>query len=226
MKKTVALSSALAIVVGLAVPAVAAEQAPRKTVGRLDTNHLADIHPDMAYAIADQAQAQATNALQESAYTKAAKEAARSKAEAQAAATPTAKPTSMPDLPEGTPAWVIAINWAQTKLGNKYVWGGDGYDNPYDGYDCSGLTLAAYKQAGITLPRVANDQYAASDNHPSRSQLRPGDLVFYGHSARGIHHVGLYVGNGMMLHAPNRQSVIRFDRVDYMSDYYGATRVS
>lgn len=129
------------------------------------------------------------------------------------------------------PDWVIAINWAQTKLGHKYIWGGNGYDNKYDGFDCSGLTKAAYAQAGIELPRVAQDQYSASRIHPKESELRPGDLVFFG-TRWNLHHVGIYVGKDhktgqiMMLHAPNSRTVIKFSPVHYMSDYYGATRVS
>lgn len=125
--------------------------------------------------------------------------------------------------PPDVPAWVTATNWAQTKLGHEYVWGGE--SDAEGGFDCSGLMQAAYAQAGVKLPRVAQDQYHASDVHPKRSELTMGDLVFYGTSSN-IHHVGLYVGSGMMLHAPNSDSVIRFDRIDYMSDYYGATRVS
>lgn len=122
------------------------------------------------------------------------------------------------------PAWATAINWAQTKLGHKYVWGGESDEE--GGFDCSGLMQAAYAKAGVQLPRVANDQYATTNVHPKKSALRPGDLVFYGQTERGIHHVGLYVGSGYMLHAPNSRSKIRFDKISYMSDYYGATRVS
>lgn len=127
------------------------------------------------------------------------------------------------------PAWVIAINWAQTKLGHKYVWGGE--SDAEGGFDCSGLMQAAYAQAGIELPRVAQDQYSATKVHPKESELRPGDLVFFG-TRYNLHHVGMYVGRdpetgrSMMLHAPNSRTVIKFSPVHYMSDYYGATRVS
>lgn len=127
------------------------------------------------------------------------------------------------------PAWVIAINWAQTKLGMPYVWGGE--SDAEGGFDCSGLMQAAYAQAGIRLPRVAQDQYDTTDVHPTENELRPGDLVFFG-TRHNLHHVGLYVGKdpktgkSMMLHAPNSRTVIKFSPVHYMSDYYGATRVS
>lgn len=136
------------------------------------------------------------------------------------AATPT-KPIDFDRIPQ----WVTAINFASTKLGTPYLWGGTGTRSQNGRYDCSGLTQASYKAAGVRIPRVANDQYATTNIHPKKNELSPGDLVFYGRSERGIHHVGLYVGSGYMLHAPRTGTVIRFDRIDYMKDYYGATRV-
>lgn len=84
--------------------------------------------------------------------------------------------------------------------GVPYVWGG----NTPSGFDCSGFTKYVYRQFGITLPRVSRDQYAFT-RHISRSQARPGDLVFYGSP---VHHVGIYVGNGYMIDAPRRGSVV------------------
>lgn len=171
--------------------------------------------------VQQQAESQSKSAAQSAAEKKASRDAGTNRKNAENEADdmrPVAKSA-------GVPAWVTVINWAQTKLGHKYIWGGDGYDNPHDGFDCSGLMKAAYAEVGIELPRVANDQYQASNVHPKRSELLPGDLVFYGKTERGIHHVGLYVGSGMMLHAPNSRSKIRFDKIDYMSDYYGATRI-
>jgi cell wall-associated NlpC family hydrolase len=80
---------------------------------------------------------------------------------------------------------------------------------------------------GITLPRVANDQYNAGP-HPARSELLPGDLVFFSKdptNSRAIHHVGIYVGGGYMIDAPRTGAVIRFDPID-TSEYFGATRVT
>ncbi|MFE2378727.1 NlpC/P60 family protein [Streptomyces sp. NPDC059398] len=120
-----------------------------------------------------------------------------------------------------------AIYYAQQKLGTPYLWGGTGTAGQGGRFDCSGLTQAAYRSVGITLPRVANDQYNAGE-HPSRDQLLPGDLVFFSNdlsNSRAIHHVGLYVGGGYMIDAPYTGSVIRFDKID-SPDYFGATRVT
>ncbi|MET7639703.1 bifunctional lytic transglycosylase/C40 family peptidase [Streptomyces sp. NPDC005438] len=118
-----------------------------------------------------------------------------------------------------------AIHYAQKKLGTPYLWGGDG--TPEDGgrFDCSGLSKAAYASVGISLPRVANDQWN-SGPHPKRNELLPGDLVFFAHNLddpRSIHHVGIYVGGGFMINAPYTGAKIRFDRID-TPDYIGASR--
>lgn len=122
----------------------------------------------------------------------------------------------------------VAIAYARTKLGVPYLWGGNGTKAQGGRFDCSGLTKAAYAKAGINLPRVANDQWNASDNHPRRSELKPGDLVFFGQAgnSRSIHHVAIYIGDGKMLHAPRTGTLIRIDNVSYMNDYFGATRVT
>ncbi|MFD7590618.1 NlpC/P60 family protein [Kitasatospora sp. NPDC059811] len=120
-----------------------------------------------------------------------------------------------------------AIYFAQSKLGTPYLWGGEGLPSQNGRFDCSGLTQAAYASVGITLPRVANDQWYAGP-HPSRYQLRPGDLVFWAtdlNDPRSIHHVGIYVGGGYMINAPHTGAVIRYDKID-TREYIGATRVT
>ncbi|WUV65349.1 bifunctional lytic transglycosylase/C40 family peptidase [Streptomyces sp. NBC_01478] len=120
-----------------------------------------------------------------------------------------------------------AINYAQNKLGTPYLWGGNGTADQGGRFDCSGLTKAAFEAAGITLPRVANDQYNAGP-HPQRAELLPGDLVFFSDdltNSRAIRHVGIYVGGGYMIDAPRTGAVIRFDPID-TPDYFGATRVT
>lgn len=120
-----------------------------------------------------------------------------------------------------------AIAYAQKKLGTLYLWGGNGTADQGGRFDCSGLTKAAYESVGITLPRVANDQYNAGP-HPARDELLPGDLVFFSDDltdSRAIRHVGIYVGGGYMINAPRPGAVIRFDPID-TPDYFGATRVT
>lgn len=120
-----------------------------------------------------------------------------------------------------------AIYYAQKKLGTLYLWGGNGTADQGGRFDCSGLTLAAYRSVGIPLPRVANDQYNAGP-HPKRDELLPGDLVFFSDdlsNSRAIRHVGIYVGGGYMIDAPRPGAKIRFDPVD-TPDYFGATRVT
>ncbi|MGY6020670.1 C40 family peptidase [Streptomyces spinosirectus] len=120
-----------------------------------------------------------------------------------------------------------AIYYAQKKLGTPYLWGGNGTAADSGRFDCSGLTKAAYESVGVTLPRVANDQYNAGP-HPKRDELLPGDLVFFSTNptdSRAIHHVGIYVGGGYMIDAPRTGAVIRFDPID-TGEYFGATRVT
>jgi NlpC/P60 family/Transglycosylase SLT domain len=120
-----------------------------------------------------------------------------------------------------------AIYYAQQQLGKKYLWGGEGTPEQGGRFDCSGLTQASYASVGISLPRVANDQWNAGP-HPARSELLPGDLVFFAYDLtdpRSIHHVGMYVGGGYMIDAPHTGAVIRFDPID-SADYIGATRVT
>ncbi|MER5865689.1 bifunctional lytic transglycosylase/C40 family peptidase [Kitasatospora sp. NPDC002040] len=120
-----------------------------------------------------------------------------------------------------------AIYFAQKTLGTPYLWGGNGWASQNGQFDCSGLTQAAFDSVGITLPRVANDQWN-SGPHPSRDQLRPGDLVFFATDLtdpRSIDHVGIYVGGGYMINAPHTGAVIRYDKID-RAKYFGATRVT
>ncbi|MER6676472.1 NlpC/P60 family protein [Streptomyces sp. NPDC000983] len=109
-----------------------------------------------------------------------------------------------------------AVAYAYQKLGSPYVWGATGPN----AFDCSGLTQAAYRAAGVALPRTTYTQIDAG-RRVSRSELRPGDLVFF---YSGITHVGLYVGNGQMIHAPNPSAPVRLAPISEMP-FAGATRV-
>jgi peptidoglycan DL-endopeptidase CwlO len=113
------------------------------------------------------------------------------------------------------------VGIAMRYLGTPYVYGGA---SP-SGFDCSGLVMYAYAQVGISLPHYTVAQYNYSDAvSVSRSQLQPGDLVFFA----GLGHVGIYVGNGQFIHAPHTGSVVRIDSLSsgwYSSEYDGAKRI-
>jgi peptidoglycan DL-endopeptidase CwlO len=94
--------------------------------------------------------------------------------------------------PTGTGKGAIAVRYAHAQLGKMYKFGAAGPNN----FDCSGLTQMAWKQAGVNLPHNAAQQYQRTA-HISRSQLQPGDLVYY----NGFGHVGLYIGNNQIIHA-------------------------
>lgn len=110
-----------------------------------------------------------------------------------------------------------AVAYAYDAIGSPYVWGATGPDS----FDCSGLTQAAYRAAGVALPRTTYTQIEAG-RRVSRSELAPGDLVFF---YSGNSHVGLYVGGGQMIHAPNPNAPVRLAPVDSMP-FSGATRVA
>ncbi|XVS62036.1 NlpC/P60 family protein [Actinosynnema sp. CA-299493] len=119
---------------------------------------------------------------------------------------------------------LTAINYACGMRGLPYVWGGNGPDGGHEGFDCSGLTKAAYAAAGLTLPRTAQAQYDAGPRVPAGQPLLPGDLVFYG-APDSIHHVGLYIGAGLMINAPTFGQPVQIDNYRYDGDdYAGATR--
>jgi cell wall-associated NlpC family hydrolase len=122
-----------------------------------------------------------------------------------------------------SPAATKAINYACGQRGLPYVWGGGPEDDAV-GFDCSGLTQAAYAAAGIALPRTSRGQYAAGPLVPAGQPLLPGDLVFYATAGR-VHHVGLYLGGGNMIDAPDVGQTIGIRAYRHPDDdYYGATR--
>ncbi|MBD3011238.1 C40 family peptidase [Streptomyces sp. 5-10] len=108
-----------------------------------------------------------------------------------------------------------AVSYAYAALGKPYVWGATG---PH-GYDCSGLTQAAWRAAGVALPRTTYTQINAGQR-VTRDQLAPGDLVFF---YSGISHVGLYIGGGRMIHAPHPGAPVRMASVGDMP-FAGAAR--
>lgn len=98
------------------------------------------------------------------------------------------------------------LNWALSKRGYPYIWGGVGPR----GYDCSGIIYAGMLQMGRRIPRVASGQYIGLQKVPF-SQKRPGDLIFFSSNgtASGIYHVGIYYGGEQILHAPRPGDVVK-----------------
>lgn len=107
------------------------------------------------------------------------------------------------------------VDAASTRIGSPYVWGATGPNS----FDCSGLTSWAYKEAGISIPRTSQAQVGGG-TQVSKADLQPGDIVaFYS----GASHVGIYAGNGQVLHAPSSGSSVSYAPLDSMP-FYGATR--
>lgn len=108
-----------------------------------------------------------------------------------------------------------AIAFARAQIGKPYVWGATGPSS----YDCSGLTQAAWKAAGVTMPRTTWDQVKIG-TRVSTKDLQPGDLVFF---FDDISHVGMYIGDGKMIHAPHPGASVRVESIYYMP-IYGSVR--
>jgi cell wall-associated NlpC family hydrolase len=119
-------------------------------------------------------------------------------------------------IPAVSGAAGVAVRYAFSKLGDKYVYGTAGPST----FDCSGLTMAAWKAAGKSLPHNAASQYHTVA-HISKSALAPGDLVFY----NGLGHVAIYVGGGMVIHAPNSRTVVKEVTIAQAGSVYGYGRV-
>jgi hypothetical protein len=143
--------------------------------------------------------------------------------------------------PAGAPAQDVAaaaLRFAYSQLGTPYRWGGTGENG---GFDCSGLMLRAYQAAGVQLPRVSRVQYAdgvargqavqITDPTSYWTSLEPGDLLFFAHdptNPQTVHHVGMYAGNGQIIHAPQRNTVVRLQDLTtsayFRAQFIGATR--
>ncbi len=119
--------------------------------------------------------------------------------------------------PVGDSLGARALRFALTKQGDPYVWGAAGPS----AFDCSGLVMWAYEQIGIQLPHYTGDQWD-SGVHVSRNQLQAGDLVFF---YQDIGHVGLYIGNGLMIDAPDFGETVHVEPV-YWNVYVGAVRIA
>ncbi|MFB6894213.1 transglycosylase family protein [Kitasatospora sp. NPDC056327] len=145
----------------------------------------------------------------------------------ESAAKPATKPATKPAAQAETPApaptatggMAAAVSFAQSKVGQAYVYGGTGNG----GWDCSGLTQAALRAAGVSVPRVAADQAAAS-THVSLDALKVGDLLFWSNNGKdsGVYHVALYIGDGKYVEAANPSSGVRLQTVaNWAPDFAG-----
>ena len=154
-------------------------------------------------------------------------------AEAAAAAARAAAAAKSAEGPSQAPAWAygsgasasqgdIAANWALTQLGKPYQWGAIGPDT----YDCSGLTMDAWAQAGVQLLHYTGYQWEEGPHVPL-DNLQRGDLLFYATNNSDpatIHHVGIYIGDGMMVDAPFTGAFVRIDSIYQPGDPIGAVR--
>lgn len=134
----------------------------------------------------------------------------------KAASKKTSRSAKRPDKTSGGVGGGSAMSFAKAQQGKPYSYGATGPSS----FDCSGLTGAAWRSAGVSLPRTSQAQFGAG-RPVDKSDLKPGDLVFY---YSGISHVGLYAGNGMILHASRPGKPIGYDSLDSMP-YAGARRV-
>jgi len=155
--------------------------------------------------ILDQVNGELEQLVQEEARRRAAEEAARAR-QRYGSSGGDGNPEAFPNLPPPGPAAAAAIDFARAQLGKPYQYAAAGPD----AYDCSGLTMAAYAAAGISLPHYSGAQYSSLP-HVRLDAMLPGDLVFWG--AGGSAHVGIYVGNGLMIHAPHTGDVVKIAAV-------------
>ncbi|MGW3039664.1 transglycosylase family protein [Kitasatospora sp. NPDC001159] len=135
------------------------------------------------------------------------------------ASKPAAKAQAQAQAQAATGSMAAAVSFAESKVGQAYVYGGTGNG----GWDCSGLTQAALRAAGINLPRVAADQAAAS-THVSLDSLKPGDLLFWSNNGQdsGVYHVAIYIGGGKYVEAANPSAGVREQTIaNWAPDFAG-----
>lgn len=141
--------------------------------------------------------------------------------------TPTQTPSEpeesvAPELPAGELAQAI-IDTGKSLIGTPYVWGG----TTPSGFDCSGFVQYIFRVNGVNIPRISQSQYAMG-THVSKSELQPGDLVFFFNTNKNvITHVGVYIGNGQFVHASSYYGITigELESSYYKNRFYGATRI-
>ncbi|HEY5454550.1 MAG TPA: NlpC/P60 family protein [Acidothermaceae bacterium] len=170
----------------------------------------------IALAAFNKAQAAQAAAARSAASRTAAARAATAAA-AEAANKTLIKTVALPQSSGGSSVAQRAVTAAITRLGDRYVFGATGPTR----FDCSGLVQWAYRQAGISTTHYTGTLYN-DYRHIPESQLKPGDLVFF---YRDHHHVGIYIGNGLMINAPHTGDVVRIASIAGHGYYSGAVRV-
>jgi peptidoglycan DL-endopeptidase RipA len=213
-----------------------AEQADLQAASHLKLAVQAAVARQQAYVRASQAKrnslaGQLASAQAHAAALKSARQAAlaaeaAAAARAAAAAAGAAGSTSAPSWAWSSGASVTqgetAANWALGQLGKPYLWGGAGPD----AYDCSGLTMQAWAHAGVQLLHYTGYQWQEGPHVPL-DELQRGDLLFYAtdnSDPATIHHVGIYIGNGMMVDAPYTGAFVRIDSIYAPGVPIGAVR--
>jgi cell wall-associated NlpC family hydrolase len=214
-----------------------AEQADLRAAGHLKLAVQAAVARQQAYVRAirakrDSLASQLAGAQAHAAALRSARQAALA-AEATATAATAAAAAGSAEGPTAAPSWAsssgasasqgnVAANWALTQLGKPYQWGAAGPAS----YDCSGLTMEAWAHAGVSLLHYTGYQWDEGPHVPL-DELQRGDLLFYAtnNSDPGtIHHVGIYIGNGMMVDAPYTGALVRIDSIYQPGTPIGAVR--
>ena len=134
---------------------------------------------------------------------------------------PASPPAGQPGAPPGQQALAVATAY----LGTPFIWGGA---SPATGFDDAGLVQYAYAQAGVALPRVADDQ-CRTGAPVARADLLPGDVVCFGDGSGYVDHVGLYAGDNRFLHAPHTGAVVGYNALSepyYSQRFTGGRRVT
>ena len=177
---------------------------------------LASVKDEIAEMRAEEQRRQAALAAQASARVQAQQLAAQAQTQQTYDTAVASAPSYDPNLPPARYGHVVAI--AMQYLGVPYVWGGA---SPSTGFDCSGFTMYVYAQVGVSLPHHAASQYQMGTPVP-RDQLAPGDLVFFS----GLGHMGMYIGGGQFIHAPQTGDVVKISSMaDRWDSYVGARRI-
>jgi cell wall-associated NlpC family hydrolase len=205
-----AAREALATVEARRRQAAAAAAAQRATLGRVQGELAALVEADRR-----RREEEAARRAREEVARRQAEEERRRRAAPSPAPTTTSPGSPPPARPPSAGA-AAAVEEAKRQVGKPYEWGAAGPDS----FDCSGLTQWAWKAGGRSLPHSSQAQYRAT-SRVAVSEIQPGDLTFYGSP---IHHVGIYVGNGQMIDAPETGRNVRYASI-FRSDLVGVGRV-